>query len=188
MVFMKILKMILLLFSLIIIECVDVNCQYFLAEAKKKCILIIASGENKFQYKDIKKGDQLILSSKEAFNGYYDAVDLEDELYGLIAKENIKLITPINKNNTSSAVKSSSNSENYEPRVLVYNNTNQKLTISMAGSKYTFKPQERRNIIVNPGKYQYVASSYGIESFFGSETFQTYSEYSWEFYIVQKRK
>jgi len=159
--------------------------QYFLGEAKKDTYLVIAIDVNEFEYIQLKKGSFVVLSEKKPQNGYFTAVDLETEKFGIINSNDIKVKSSINKTNESN-IQSYGYSENYNPTLRIFNNTNVTLNLTVKGTKYTFKPKEKKVVNIKPGKFYYIATSKNVETLYGYYTCDAYHEYTWEFFIVTK--
>ena len=50
----------------------------------------------------------------------------------------------------------------YNPEIEIFNNTSLTLTLKLNSETYTFSPQQKRTITLNPGTYNYRASAPGL--------------------------
>lgn len=134
----------------------------------------------------LNQGDQLFIISSEAENDFINVIDIKTNIEGYVNKTFIKLGEEVPLNNkgffTPNGESTSFNSE-----IEIFNNTNIELTLRLNSLVYYFKPKEKRNIILDPGDYNYRASAPGVIPSIGVETMQKNTAYTWQFYIVTER-
>jgi|TARA_B110000908_G_scaffold151446_1_gene186175 hypothetical protein len=70
----------------------------------------------------------------------------------------------------------------------ITNNTNLTLTLKLNSELFTFNPNEKQIISLLPGKYSYRASAPGVIPNIGTENMESNMNYSWQFYIITKRR
>ena len=102
-------------------------------------------------------------------------------------KSFIKLGDIVEKNE-SGIFTPSGESTSYNPDIEIYNNTNLTLTLKLNSELFTFNPNEKQTISLLPGKYSYRASAPGVIPNIGTENMESNMNYSWQFYIITKRR
>lgn len=70
----------------------------------------------------------------------------------------------------------------------ITNNTNLTLTLKLNSELFTFNPNEKQIISLLPGKYSYRASAPVVIPNIGTENMESNMNYSWQFYIITKRR
>lgn len=137
--------------------------------------------------KKLPEGSVVYIDTDEEKNGFYLAVDIENDIEGYVSKKFIKHYKDVAKSEGSS-IQSDGQTDSYEPTIKISNNTSTNLTLRVNSITYRFKPFESREITINPGKFSYRASSPGVLPSSGYHTAESYSSYTWDFSIVTSRK
>jgi len=137
--------------------------------------------------KSLKPGTQIFIVSTNAKNNYFNIIDIETNKEGYVHKSFIKL-GDIVENNESGIFTPSGESTSYKPDIEIYNNTNLTLTLKLNSELFTFNPNEKQTISLLPGKYSYRASAPGVIPNIGTENMESNMNYSWQFYIITKRR
>lgn len=128
---------------------------------------------------------QIFIISLETENDYYNIIDIASDREGYVHKSYVKVGKVVNKSNES-VFTPNGDTSNYEPEVKIFNNTSKTLTLKMNMMLYYFKPNETKNITLNPGEYDFRASAPGVIPYIGTENLNSRQGYSWQFYIVSR--
>ena len=62
------------------------------------------------------------------------------------------------------------------------------MTLKLNSESYTFKAKEKKTITLTPSTYDFIASAPNVIPNYGSETLESNTKYTWEFYIVTRRR
>lgn len=132
-------------------------------------------------------GTQIFIESLDTYNGFYSVIDIETNTEGYIAESYIKTGEVVEKSKDK-LFSPSGKISGYDPQVQVFNNTNLYLTLKMNGSTYEFSPMENSTLNISPGFYDFRASAPGVIPTSGSQNLESNMGYSWEFYVVTRRR
>jgi len=78
-----------------------------------------------------------------------------------------------------------------EPEIVVDNQTDRLLTLSLQGPAETtlsVPPQEKKKVTLAAGEYEFFCSAPGVQSLSGSQVFQKKYRYVWQFSIMTIRR
>jgi hypothetical protein len=134
---------------------------------------------------NLKAGTQIFIISSVSENDFYNIIDINTNEEGYVHKSFIRFGDPVEKNE-GGLFSPNGMSSSYDPELAIYNNTNKTLTLKLNATRYTFYPHERKTIALSAGYYNYIASAPGVMPNIGTETVQSNTKYSWEFYIQTK--
>ncbi len=135
----------------------------------------------------MKPGTQIFIISLETENGFYNIIDIATDKEGYINKSFVKPVREV-ESSKEGIFSPSGETSNYNPDVEIFNNTSLTLTLKLNSETYAFHPKQKRTISLTPGAYQYRASAPGIIPNIGTEELQGNTAYTWQFYIVTKRR
>lgn len=135
----------------------------------------------------LKAGTQIFIESLDTYDGFYSVIDIATNTEGYIAESYIEIGEVVEKSRDK-LFSPSGKISGYDPQVQVFNNTNLYLTLKMNGTTYEFSPMETSTINISPGFYDFRASAPGVIPTTGSQNLEKNMGYSWEFYVVTRRR
>ncbi|NDP22163.1 MAG: SH3 domain-containing protein [Paludibacter sp.] len=135
----------------------------------------------------LKAGTQIFIISLVLENDYYNIIDIATNREGYIYKSFVKFGQMIEKNEQG-VFTPSGKTDTYNPEIEIFNNTIHTLTLKLNSEIYSFSPKERKTIILTPGSCDYRASAPGVIPNIGTEYMESNMGYTWQFYIVTKRR
>tara|TARA_B100001287_G_C22624562_1_gene501814 strand:- start:122 stop:1192 length:1071 start_codon:yes stop_codon:yes gene_type:complete len=136
--------------------------------------------------KSLPAGTQLFVISTDDVKNYYNVIDLETNTEGYVYKTFVELDKVIDVKEDDLFVKSGKSSSLTVSEIEIYNNTNKVLTVYIGGISHSFIAQERRNINISPGQYDYRVTAPGVLPYLGKDEIEAGANYTWEFYIITK--
>ena len=136
--------------------------------------------------KSLPAGTQLFVISTDDVKNYYNVIDLETNTEGYVYKTFVELDKVIDVKEDDLFVKSGKSSSLTVSEIEIYNNTNKVLTVYIGGISHSFIAQERRNINISPGQYDYRVTAPGVLPYLGKDEIEAGANYKWEFYIITK--
>ena len=158
--------------------------QSYLGKVTQAANLRSGPGTNYDILKTLPAGTQIFVFSATAENDFYRVKDIASDTDGYISRSLVELGQVLEGNNPDeSPFDPIGRSSRNNPEIKIYNNTNRTLTLSLNNEKYIFRSQETKTITVPPGKYNYMASAPGVIPYFGNDTLENFTAYSWTFYI-----
>lgn len=130
-------------------------------------------------------GNQLFIISTDTKSDYYNVIDIATDKEGYVHKSFIELgdKVEVNEGEVFSPVGELSNEK---PQINVHNNTTISMTLKLNNDVFTFAPDEKKVITLNPGKCNYRASAPGVIPYAGYQSIESNMEYQWVFYIEMK--
>jgi len=161
--------------------------QSYLGTITKQVNLREGSGKDYDVMGSLKPGTQIFIVSLETENDYYNIIDIRTDKEGYVHKSFVKLGKEVKENNQG-IFSSSGETTSYNPEVKIFNNTNLTLTLKLNSETYSFSPKEKRILTITPGTISYRASAPGIIPNIGTENLKSNQGYTWQFYIVTKRR
>jgi len=135
----------------------------------------------------LKSGTQIFIVSIETDDDFYNIIDIKTNVEGYVNKKFVK-IGKLVKENEQGIFTPNGQSTSYNPEIEIFNNTSIVLTLKLNSENYSFSPREKRTITVSPGTISYRASAPGVIPNFGTETIDGNQGYTWQFYIVTRRR
>jgi hypothetical protein len=135
----------------------------------------------------LKPKTQIFIISLLAENDYYNVIDIATDKEGYVHESYVKVGKEVSKSNESVFTPSGQTS-NYNSEVKIFNNTSKTLTLKLNTEIYHFSPKESKNITLTPGEYDFRASAPGVIPYIGTENLNSNQGYSWQFYIVTRRR
>ena len=136
-------------------------------------------------YKIIKSlipGTQLFINSLNTSNNYYSVIDIYSNMEGYVHKSYVDVGEKVEKNDGGLFVPTEKTNTSLS-KIEVYNNTSLTLTLKMGNMTYSFFPQQKKEINISPGNYNYRASAPGVIPYIGKEIINSGYKYSWSFRI-----
>lgn len=133
------------------------------------------------------KNTALFINSEDEVNGFYLAVDIENDVEGYVSKNFVKHYKTIEKAKGAS-IQSVGSSTSYNPDIEIQNNTDVSMTLRINTQTYKFSPHEKRTITISPGRFTYRASSPGVIPVSGSYNAESNNSYQWVFFITTGRR
>lgn len=159
--------------------------QSYLGQTTKQVNLREGPGTEYQILRSLPQGNQLFVVIDEVENDFYPVVDIGSNVEGYVHRSFVKLIRILEENREGVFTPTGRTSSNLA-ELEIYNRTELILTLKMDEQTYTFSPHERTTLKVQPRRYSYRASAPGVLPDFGSETIDSGTAYSWEFYIVTR--
>ncbi len=159
--------------------------QSYLGQTTKQVNLREGPGTDYQVLRSLPQGRQLFVVIDEVENDFYPVVDIGSNVEGYVHRSFVKLIRVLEENREGVFTPTGRTSGTLA-ELEIYNRTDLILTLKMGEETYTFMPHERTTLSVQPRKYSYRASAPGVLPDFGSETIDSGTSYSWEFYIVTR--
>ena len=159
--------------------------QSYLGQTTKQVNLREGPGTDYQVLRSLPQGSQLFVVIDEVENDFYPVVDIGSNVEGYVHRSFVKLIRILEENREGVFTPTGKTSGTLA-ELEIYNRTELILTLKMGEETYIFKPHERTTLSVQPRKYSYRASAPGVLPDFGSETVDSGTSYSWEFYIITR--
>lgn len=135
----------------------------------------------------LKPGTQIFIESLDSENDFYTIIDIATNKEGFVHKSFIKLGKVVNRNEKG-LFSPTGETTSIDSEVEIFNNTDLILTLKLEDEIYSFLPNERRKLILTPGKYNYRASAPGVIPNIGAELLNGKTIYTWQFYVVTRRR
>ena len=135
----------------------------------------------------LKPGRQIFIVSLETDDDFYNIVDIRTNTEGYVSKKFVK-VGKFVKESDQGTFTSSEETTSYNPSIEVFNNTNIMLSLKLNSKTYSFNPNEKSSITIIPTTMNYRASAPGVIPKYGEKTFESNHNYTWQFYIVTKRR
>lgn len=161
--------------------------QSYLGTITKQVNLREGSGKDYDVIGSLKPGASIFIVSVDTENDFYNIIDIRTNKEGYVHKSFVKLGKPVRENNQG-IFSSSGETASYNPEIEIFNNTNLTLTLKLNSETYSFSPKEKRTLSITPGTISYRASAPGIIPNIGTENLKSNQGYTWQFYIVTKRR
>tara|TARA_B100000900_G_C20541284_1_gene700579 strand:+ start:42 stop:998 length:957 start_codon:yes stop_codon:yes gene_type:complete len=136
-------------------------------------------------YSILSPGATVFINNLNKINGYFSVIEIETNIEGYIHSDYVNIGEEI-KLNREKIFTATGKSNNYNPTVNIYNNTNKKMSLKLNNTVYKFSPKEKRDITIQPGTINYRASASNVIPSIGEQDFESYQNYKWEFFIVTK--
>ena len=133
--------------------------------------------------KTLPAGTPIFVYSAVAENGFYKVMDIDTGTDGYISRSLVELDEVIPEQKDGKGPFNRTQSVGADPQIEITNNTDRTLTLTLNSEKYTFSPRESKSITISPGRYRYIASASGVLPSIGNNNFESYSKYTWTFYI-----
>ncbi len=162
-----------------------VSAQSYLGQTIKQVNLREGPGTDYQVLRSLPQGSQLFVVVDQVENDFYPVVDIGSNVEGFVHRSFVKLIKILEENREGVFTPTGRTSSNLA-ELEIYNRTELTLTLKLDEKTYTFRPHERTTLKVEPRRYSYRASAPGVLPDFGSETIDSGTAYSWEFYIVTR--
>lgn len=161
--------------------------QSYLGKISRQVNFRAGPGTEHKTIKSLKQGTQVFIISSEPENEFYNIIEIETNKEGYVHKSYILFETELPKN--SEGIFNPNGSINsYNAEIEIFNNTSKTLTLRLNRQVFTFRPKEKKTLAISPGSYEYIASAPSVVPDYGSETLNSNSAYTWEFYIVTRYK
>ena len=135
----------------------------------------------------LKPGTLIFIISLDTSEDFYNIIDIKTNTEGYVNKKFVE-IGKLVKENEQGIFTPNGQSTSYDPEIEIFNNTNIILTLKLNSQIYSFDPQEKRTLTVSAGTISYRASAPGIIPNFGSENIEGNRSYTWQFYIITRRR
>jgi len=130
-------------------------------------------------------GDQLFIISTETKSEFYNVIDISTDKEGYVHKSFIKLGDKVELNEGEVFIPTGTLT-NEKPQINVHNSTSITMTLKINSDIYSFAPDEKKIITLNPGKCNYRASAPGVIPYSGYQSIESNMGYEWVFYIEMK--
>ena len=179
-------KQLLCLFAVLLIGATSIA-QSYLGTVIKQVNLRKGAGKLYAVSGSLKQGAQIFIVSIDTENEFYNIIDIQTNKEGFVHKSFVKIGKQV-KENEQGVFTSSGETTSYNPEVEVFNNTSITLTLKLNSETYTFSAKEKKTITVFPGAITYRASAPGVIPNIGTEKLQSNQGYTWQFYIITKRR
>lgn len=177
---------ILIVFSILIFTSLLSYSQSYLGKITKQANFREGPGTAYNSIGTLKVGTQIFIVSRYSDNDFYNIINIATDKEGYVHKSYVEVGQKIEKNEQG-MFQPSGQTETYNPKIQIYNNTKLKLTLKLNNQIYSFSQQERKTITMTPGSCNYRASAPGVIPNIGTEIMQSNQGYTWEFYITAER-
>lgn len=127
-------------------------------------------------------GEDLFVLSSVPVNNFYSVIYIKTGEKGYVHKNYVKL-TEIVPSNSKPVFKKTGKTSNSTAEITIFNNTSKTLSLNLGDRSHIFTPFKRITINIKPGNMQYLATAPGVIPLRGSQQFEGYNKYDWEFYI-----
>jgi hypothetical protein len=183
---MKTLKIIFIsIFALFITS--NLFAQSYLGHVTKQVNLREGPGTEYIVLQSLKPGRQLFILTLNDNSGFYNVIDIETNKMGFVSKSFIKIDKELGQS-SGDFISATGESSTSDTEIEVYNNTNLNLSLKLNEDVYTFKSKERQTISITPSLYNFIASAPGVTPSYGIKKLESSKKYTWEFYIVTRRR
>jgi hypothetical protein len=177
----------LLFTSILLILSLSSFSQSYLGWVKKQAKFREGPGIDYKVITSLKQGKQIFIISSETENNFYNIIDIATDKEGYLHKSFVKIGRQI-KLNEKDVFQSIGKSSSFKPEVEIFNNTSLTLSLKLNEDKYSFSPNEKKVISLSSENYNYRASAPGVIPLVGAKKFESNMKYSWEFYVLTKRR
>ncbi|MBO9204209.1 MULTISPECIES: SH3 domain-containing protein [Niastella] len=177
----------LFLCALIICHVLIATGQSYLGAISKQVNFREGPGSEYKTISSLKPGTQIFIVSLETEYDFYNIIDIRTNKTGYVHKSFVTIGKQLPKSEDGLFTPNGS-TEDYESQIEIFNNTSLTLTLKLNSQFYSFTPKEKRNIALSPTTYNFIASAPGVIPNYGTETLQSNTKYTWQFYIVTRRR
>ena len=161
----------------------EANATYYMAQVTTDLNLRSGRGTEYDVITTIPKGSYVFLTSVDANYKFRNVLDVENDLYGYVSAAYLRNFRKVNVDENGQLQIDAPNYKAYAD-VVVTNETNRHVTISIGGVTKKFAPQEIRTFSdMCPGRYKVMATSPGVRPYVGYDRLEGGYQYSWTFYI-----
>lgn len=160
-------------------------CQSYLGEVTKSVNFRQGPSKEYEVINTLKQGAPIFIISLTLENDFYNIIDIETDKVGYVHKDYVKLGKLIEKNESGLFIPAGK-TQVYNPEIEIFNNTSKTLTLKLNDESYTFSPQQKKSFSITPGLYNYRASAPGVIPNIGTESLESNTNYTWQFYIVRR--
>lgn len=164
-----------------------VSAQAYLGAVTKQVNLREGPGTAFKTIRSLGGGTQVFVISLDAENDFYNVIDIASNKEGYVHKSFIKVGKQVAVNE-GGLFTPSGTSSSADPEIEIYNKTSLELTLKLNDKLYFFAPMQKRTLTLESGNYEYRASAPGVIPNIGSESLEGAVKYTWQFYIVTRRR
>lgn len=118
---------------------------------------------------------------------FVNAVYIDKNIYGYVSSKFLKKEKIVDVN-TDGVFDKTGTGTGYDPELEIYNKTNMNIIVRINQKSFEFLPYERRTITCAPGNVDIMASAPGVIPFIGKDNVDVNGIYSWEFFIITRRR
>lgn len=139
--------------------------------------------------KTLSRESLLIRFDDEDYDGFYLVYDLGDDVMGYVSRKYLEYIREIEVPVDENVLTEQGTFDADYSKIEILNNTDVKITLRVAGAEtytYQFEPHERREIYLDEGPIDILATSKGVLPYSAYDYVTGGFSYSWEFFIVKK--
>ena len=133
------------------------------------------------------QGSFVALVERIPVDDWYRVIDIESSSEGWLHASTIETKLTNRRLDGPALIERDSES-NGNPYVVINNEANVTLYLSVGNKRHTISPKATETIYLTPGPYKYYASSPGVIPKFGERVFSAGKWYTWRFYIVTRRR
>lgn len=130
----------------------------------------------------IPAGDYIVIDDEDCENGFVYAVWVAEDIYGYVSEKYIKK-EQILETREEDVLQETGYISKYDPELVIENQCDRSITVSLNGTRYYFDAGETRTIVVPPGKISILASSPGVIPYSTTQRVASNHSYEWEFFI-----
>jgi len=131
----------------------------------------------------LKNGSVIFTASNETQNGFFNIIDVDSGMEGFVHQSLIKLVEEVEISDGGFLIPDQKMQLGGKAAVEIYNRTYLPLSVKLNKETFSFKPNEKRVLYLNPGSCNFIASAPGVLPAIGLENLDSNWQYSWEFYI-----
>lgn len=130
----------------------------------------------------IPAGDYIVIDDEDCENGFVYAVWVAEDIYGYVSEKYIKK-EQVLETREEDVLQETGYISQYDPELVIENQCDRSITVSLNGSQYWFDIGETKTIIMPSGKVSIFASSPGVIPFSTTQYVSSNHSYEWQFYI-----
>ena len=161
--------------------------QSYLGTISKQVNLREGPGTEYQTLASLKPKTQIFIVSLETEDDFYSVIDIATNKSGYVHKSYVTVgkVLPSSKGGLFTP---SGSSGQEAPDVEIFNNTNRTMTLKLNSESHIFNPKEKKTLTLSAIQYSFIASAPGVIPNYGSETLESNTRYTWQFYILTKKR
>lgn len=159
----------------------------FLGQTIKKAVLKAEADASSKTLLQLPLGSQVYSLTDEETEGYLKVIYIKTNKIGWLLKSSIKKIKNIPLSKSNSFVESGSSGSS-NPEVEITNKTSKTISLTVGSSTFYLSPHSTKTETIEAGFQYYTASAPMVTPLSGSHDFNAGSRYTWQFFIVTRRR
>lgn len=152
--------------------------------------VFVTDSVNMYQYphedsasvKELLPQELLFCYCDSAINGFYRVIDIASDNEGYVSSGSFQRGKIIPENQRAMFSPEGELNQR-EPILTVINGTDTTISLRLNDTVYKLSPKEEKVLVLEPGKYRYVASAPGVIPMHGVDELKEYLRYRWRFFV-----